>query len=84
MGRVTIKDIAKKLNINASTVSRALRDHVDVSEEMKVKVKKLAEKMGYHPNQMAISLRNGHSKTIGLIIPEISMFFFFFIIKAVE
>lgn len=84
MGRVTIKDIAKKLNINASTVSRALRDHVDVSEEMKVKVKKLAEKMGYHPNQMAISLRNGHSKTIGLIIPEISMFFFPSIIKAVE
>ncbi len=84
MARITIKDLAKRLNINPSTVSRALRDRPDVSTELKLKIKNLAEKLGYKPNYLAINLRSGKSHTIGLIIPEISMFFFPSIIKAIE
>jgi DNA-binding LacI/PurR family transcriptional regulator len=84
MARITIKDLAKRLNINPSTVSRALRDRPDVSVELKLKIKNLAEKLGYKPNYLAINLRSGKSHTIGLIIPEISMFFFPSVIKAIE
>ena len=84
MSRITIKDIANKLNINASTVSRALRNHPDVSGQLKTTIKTLAHELVYRPNHMAVHLRSGKSLTIGLIIPEISMFFFPSIIKAVE
>ncbi|ULQ56395.1 LacI family transcriptional regulator [Flavihumibacter rivuli] len=84
MARITIKDIAKRLNINPSTVSRALRDHPDVSAQLKETIKALADKMGYKPNHLAINLRRGKSHTIGLIIPEIAQFFFPSVIKAVE
>lgn len=84
MARITIKDIARKLNINPSTVSRALRDHPDVSASLRENIKQLADKMGYKPNLMAINLRRGSSHTIGLIIPEIASFFFPSLIKAVE
>ncbi|MBZ5858127.1 LacI family DNA-binding transcriptional regulator [Flavihumibacter profundi] len=84
MARVTIKDIARQLHINPSTVSRALRGHPDVSGPMKESVKQLAEKLGYKPNFMAINLRRGRTHTIGLIIPEIAPFFFPSLIKAIE
>lgn len=84
MSRVTIKDIARILGVNPSTISRALHDHPDVSIELKATIKQLATQMGYKPNQMAINLRNGKSKTIALIIPEISMFFFPSVMKAIE
>lgn len=84
MSRVTIKDIARILGVNPSTISRALHDHPDVSIELKANIKQLATQMGYRPNQMAINLRNGKSKTIALIIPEISMFFFPSVMKAIE
>lgn len=84
MARITIKDIARRLNINPSTVSRALRDHPDVSASLRQDIKQLADKMGYKPNLMAINLRRGSSLTIGLIIPEIASFFFPSLIKAVE
>lgn len=84
MKRVTIKDIAAKLGVNASTVSRALHNHPDVSTELKTNIKKLADKMGYRPNLMAVNLRHGQSKTIGLIVPEISMFFLPSVMKAIE
>lgn len=76
MARISIKDIAQKLNINPATVSKALRNKADVSEVLKTKIKLLADKMGYKPNAAAIFLKSGKSKTIGLIIPEISTFFF--------
>jgi LacI family transcriptional regulator len=84
LSRITIKDIAKTLNINPSTVSRALRNHPDVSGQLRATIKKLADELGYRPNHMAVHLRSGKSLTIGLIIPEISMYFFPSIIKAVE
>lgn len=84
MSRATIKDIARYLNINPSTVSRALRDHPDVSKKMKEQIRELAGKLGYKPNHTAINLRKGKSGIIGLIIPEITHYFFPGLIKAIE
>ncbi|MFY8021549.1 MAG: LacI family DNA-binding transcriptional regulator [Bacteroidia bacterium] len=84
MNRVTIKDIARYLNINPSTVSRALRNHPDVSAKVKESVIQLADKLGYKPNFAAINLRKGKSGIIGLIIPEIANYFFPNVVKAVE
>lgn len=84
MGRITIKDIAKLLAINPSTVSRALKDHPDISLETRTKVKRIADDLGYVPNLQAISFRNRKSKLIGLILPDMNMFFFPPVISAIE
>ena len=55
-GQVTIKDLAKKLNISTSTVSRAMRDLPDVNTETKKRVRKMAEELEYEPNHVALSL----------------------------
>jgi DNA-binding LacI/PurR family transcriptional regulator len=82
--QVTIKDIARALNISPSTVSRALKDHPDISPRTKKAVKELAENLRYEPNDIALSLRNAHSKIIGVIIPEIVHFFFSSVISGIE
>lgn len=84
MGRITIKDIAKLLEINPSTVSRALKDHPDISQETRAKVKRIANDLGYVPNLQAISFRNRKSHLIGLILPDMNMFFFPPVISAIE
>lgn len=84
MSRVTIKELARYLQVNPSTISRALRDHPDVSQRLKEQVHELADKLGYKPNFTAINLRKGKSGLIGLIIPEISPYFFPSVIKAIE
>lgn len=75
MRRTTIKDLADMLNISASTVSRALKDHPDISSSVKLRVKEAAETFNYVPNDFAINFRKNSSKVIGLIVPEITMFF---------
>ncbi len=82
--QVTIKDIAKALGISPSTVSRALKDHPDISSKTKEKVKKLAEQLQYRPNAIALSLKHSKSFTIGLIIPEIVHHFFSSVISGVS
>ena len=72
MKLITITDIAKKLGIAPSTVSRALRDHPDISEETKNRVKKLVRDSRYTPNAISDSLRNRRTTNIGVIIPEIA------------
>ncbi len=84
MSKVTIKDIAKYLDIHPSTVSRALRDHPDVGKELKASIIELSERLGYQPNITAINLRKGRSGIIALIIPEVANYFFPNVIKAVE
>lgn len=84
MKRTTIKDLAKMLNISTSTVSRALKDHPDISSSVKLKVKEAAETFNYIPNDFAISFRKNSSKVIGLIVPEISMFFLPSIINGIS
>jgi LacI family transcriptional regulator len=72
MKYISITDIAKKLNLSASTVSRALNDHSDISEETKKRVKKLAKTYRYTPNPISYSLRNNRTTNIAIIIPEIA------------
>jgi len=75
-GQITIKDIAKELGISPSTVSKALKGHHDISSSTKQAVKELAERWNYKPDQVALSLKSGLSKTIGVIVPEIVHYFF--------
>jgi LacI family transcriptional regulator len=82
--QVTIKDIARELGISPSTVSRALKDHPDISPETKKAVNALAEKLNYQPNIVALSLRQSKTNTIGVIIPEIVHFFFSTVISGIE
>ncbi|NJO90667.1 MAG: LacI family transcriptional regulator [Chloroflexia bacterium] len=81
---ITIKDIAKLLGISKSTVSRALKDHPDISQKTKDAVLQLAESLHYRPNAIAMSLRHKKSKVIGLIIPQISYFFFPSVAEGIE
>ena len=82
--QVTIKDIARELGISPSTVSRALKDHPDISPETKKAVTKLAEELNYQPNSIALSLRHSKTNTIGVVIPEVVHFFFSTIISGIE
>lgn len=82
--QVTIKDIAKILGISVSTVSRALKNHPDISVETKRDVQALAKKLNYTPNVIALSLRNRKTFLIGVIIPEIIHHFFSCVISGIE
>ncbi|MDG1136182.1 MAG: LacI family DNA-binding transcriptional regulator [Bacteroidales bacterium] len=82
--QVTIKDIAEKLGISPSTVSRSLKDHPDISEKTRNAVKELAKLLGYKPNLIALNLKNSCTNTIGLIVPEIEHHFFSKIISGIE
>jgi DNA-binding LacI/PurR family transcriptional regulator len=74
--QATIKDIGKILGISTSTVSRALRGKPDVNPQTKKAVKDLAEKLNYQPNQVALSLVQKKTKTIGVIIPSFTTAFY--------
>ncbi|MEO9476613.1 MAG: LacI family DNA-binding transcriptional regulator [Cyclobacteriaceae bacterium] len=82
--KTTIHEIAKALNTTASTVSRALNDNPRISKETKKRVFEMAEKLGYEPNTMASSLRRGHSKIIGIIVPYADRIFFSSVIRGIE
>ncbi len=80
----TIHDIAKKLNLSASTVSRALNGNKVISEPTRNLVKRIADEMGYRPNTLAANLRTKHTNTIGVIVPLINRHFFSSVISGVE
>lgn len=82
--QVTIKDIARALQISPSTVSRALKDHPDISKQTKKAVVELANQLNYQPNYIALSLRKSKTNTIGVISPQIVHFFFSTIISGIE
>src|SRR5678815_2893307 len=82
--QVTIKDIARELGISPSTVSRALKDHPDISSDTKKAVNELAEKLNYQPNNHALSLRQSKTNTLGVIIPELDHYFFSTVISGIE
>jgi DNA-binding LacI/PurR family transcriptional regulator len=67
----TIKDIAKRLNISISTVSRALRNTPDVNKETRQAVMELSAELNYQPNRLALSLRHKQTHTIGVIVPNL-------------
>lgn len=80
----TIHDIARKLNITASTVSRALNDNPRISEATKKAVQKAAQKLNYQPNHIAAALRNGKSNIIGIIVPNVDRSFFSSVVRGIE
>ncbi|HEV7351033.1 LacI family DNA-binding transcriptional regulator [Telluribacter sp.] len=81
---VTIKEIARELNVSKSTVSRALRDSSEISEETKQRVLELARQLNYSPNPIALSLLNNRTHTLGIIVPDIANAFFSSAIAGVE
>jgi len=82
--QATIKDIAQRLNISPSTVSRALRNHPDIKADTKKAVVELAKELDYHPNSIAQSLQKRRTNTIGVIVPEIKHHFFSSVISGIE
>ncbi|MCB9208987.1 MAG: LacI family DNA-binding transcriptional regulator [Ignavibacteriales bacterium] len=74
--KVTLKDIAQKIGVDTSTVSKALRKSPDISSTMQEKVKSIADKLGYRPNLLAKSLINKRSNILGVIIPDLRISFF--------
>ena len=66
----TLKDIARKLDLSITQVSRALNDHSDVNEETRLRVKDAARAMNYHPNISARKLVSGRSGMVGLVVPH--------------
>jgi LacI family transcriptional regulator len=82
MVNIRQSDIAKKLHVSRITVSKALRDHPDISQEMKNKVIKAAKKMGYVPNLIATQLNTRRTFTIGIVVPDLENSFFALVIDS--
>lgn len=84
MKPITIKDIAKSLNLSTSTVSRAMRDSYEINPETKTRVLEYAERMHYRPDPIALSLKENRSRSIGVIVPEIANYYFSEAINGIE
>jgi LacI family transcriptional regulator len=82
--KVTLKQIAKELDVSISTVSKSLRNSLEIGEETRLKVQAFAKFYNYRPNNIALSLKNRKTKTIGIIIPEIVHHFFSTVINGIE
>lgn len=82
--KITIHDIARELNIDSSTVSRALNDNSRVKQKTKNLVNAKAQELGYQRNLLASNLRSNKTNTIGVIIPRISRYFFSSAIAGIE
>ncbi|RAK63869.1 LacI family DNA-binding transcriptional regulator [Hymenobacter edaphi] len=84
MDTVTIKDIARALNLSTSTVSRALRGSYEINPETKRLVLEYAERLNYRPNPIALSLKGSSSRAIAVIVPQIANYFFSQAINGIE
>lgn len=82
--KITLKQIAKELDVSISTVSKSLRNSLEIGEETRLKIQAFAKFYHYKPNNIALSLKNRKTKTIGIIIPEIVHHFFSTVINGIE
>jgi len=82
--KITLKQIARELDVSISTVSKALKNSAEISDDTKQKVQAFAKLYNYRPNNIALSLKNRKTKTIGIIIPEIVHYFFAKVIRGIE
>ena len=80
----TLFQISKILKISPSTVSRALKNHPDIAPDTRKKILELAERLDYEPNLYAVGLRTNNSKEFGVILPNLSGFFYDSFISALE
>ena len=83
MSNLTLKDIAKTLNLSITTVSKALKDYPDVSAKTKERVKTYAKEVNFTPNAYAAFLRTQESKIIGVIIPRLNHYFFSNVLRGI-
>ena len=81
--QITLADIARKLKVSKVTISKALRDHPDISAATKERVRETAKELGYFPNFFARNLSSKKSGTIGLLVPKIAHHFFSTIIESI-
>ena len=82
--QVTLQDLAAKLKISVSTVSRALKDHPRISRKTKEAVWQLAKDLDYEPNQLALGLKNKHINAIGVVVPKITYHLYATAISGIE
>ena len=82
--KITLKQIAKELDVSISTVSKALSNSKEISEDTTQKIQAFANLYNYKPNNIALSLKNRKTKTIGILIPEIVHHFFSTVIRGIE
>ncbi|WP_028377514.1 LacI family DNA-binding transcriptional regulator [Leeuwenhoekiella sp. MAR_2009_132] len=82
--KTTLKAIAEHLNLSISTVSKALADSKEISEATKIVVKNAARQLKYRPNAMARGLKNSHTRTLGVVIPNILHTFFAKVLMGME
>ena len=82
--KATLKQIAKELNVSVSTVSKALNDSPEISEQTKTRIKEYAKLKNYKPNVIGLNLKNRSTKTIGVIIPNILNSFFAKVFSGIE
>ena len=80
----TLKKLSEILNISISTVSRALKDHPDISAETKRRVNELAQTLEYEPNSYAVQLRTNESNVLGVLVPVINNFFTIHILQQLK
>ena len=81
---ITIHELAKKLNVSASTVSRALNNHHSISEITAANIRKEASKLGYRPNALAVALRKNKSNIIGILVNDITDYFNYNLVSKIE
>ncbi|WP_075342707.1 LacI family DNA-binding transcriptional regulator [Tenacibaculum agarivorans] len=81
---ITLKELAKKLGVSASTVSKALNDSYEISESTKRKVEAAAKEFNYRPNRAALNLKSGKTFTIGVVLPSIKDFFLVRALRGIE
>ncbi len=82
--KITLKDIARELDVSISTVSKALKNSEEIGRDTKEKVQAFARLYNYKPNNVAISLQNKRTKNIGVVIPEIVHYFFTTVFRGIE
>jgi DNA-binding LacI/PurR family transcriptional regulator len=81
---ISLKDLAQKVGVSISTVSRALNNHPDISPEVTEKIQKLAAEMNYTPNPLAMGLLKQATRMIGVIVPDLVTHFYSSIISGIE
>lgn len=84
MKKITLKEIAQHFSVSVSTVSKAINDSHEISEELKLKIQKFAKENKYRPNKVALSLLQRKTKTIGVVVPNILNYFFTQVFSGIE
>ena len=82
--KITLKHIARELEVSISTVSKALKNSNEISRDTREKIQAFARLYNYKPNNIAISLKNKRTRNIGVIIPDIVHHFFTTVFRGIE